>query len=217
MPATAPRAPRPLSTFQGIDEDVATFCLGQAAISTAKRGELLIQQGEKARLLYVVRSGYAKLVSMSPDGHEVMVGIVGPRDIFGQAAVMDEERGYLVTATALTGMDMAIWSRAKAIELSKQFPEIHARLDAQLAPLAKLHGKATIARWMEWARAGATTELAADLLDMHYDPSYTRAIRRNFPLLRHAEVLRVHDAADATFRGLARRLLHDDSPKTAAA
>ena len=93
----------------------------------------------------------------------------------------------------------------------------HARLDAQLAPLAKLHGKATIARWMEWARAGATTELAADLLDMHYDPSYTRAIRRNFPLLRHAEVLRVHDAADATFRGLARRLLHDDSPKTAAA
>ena len=133
MPATAPRAPRPLSTFHGIDEDVATFCLGQAAISTAKRGELLIQQGEKARLLYVVRSGYAKLVSMSPDGHEVMVGIVGPRDIFGQAAVMDEERGYLVTATALTGMDMAIWSRAKAIELSKQFPEIHARLDAQLA------------------------------------------------------------------------------------
>ena len=93
----------------------------------------------------------------------------------------------------------------------------HARLDAQLAPLAKLHGKATIARWMEWARAGATTELAADLLDVHYDPSYTRAIRRNFPLLRHAEVLRVHDAGDATFRGLARRLLDNDSPRSVAA
>jgi tRNA 2-selenouridine synthase len=93
----------------------------------------------------------------------------------------------------------------------------HARLDAQLAPLAKLHGKAIITRWMEWARAGATTELAADLLDVHYDPSYTRAIRRNFPLLRHAEVLRVHDAGHATFRELARRLLDNGSPKSVAA
>ena len=93
----------------------------------------------------------------------------------------------------------------------------HARLDAQLAPLAKLHGKATVARWMDWARAGATAELAADLLDVHYDPSYTRAIRRNFPLLRHAEVLRVHDAAEATFRGLARGLLNNDSPRSVAA
>jgi tRNA 2-selenouridine synthase len=92
-----------------------------------------------------------------------------------------------------------------------------ARLEAQLVPLAKLHGKATIVRWMERARAGATPELAADLLDVHYDPSYARAIRRNFPLLRHAEVLRVHDAGDATFRELARRLLGNDSPKSVAA
>jgi len=93
----------------------------------------------------------------------------------------------------------------------------HVRLDAQLAPLAKLHGKATIARWMEWARASATIELAADLLRVHYDPSYTRAIGRNFPLLRNAEVLRVHDADDATFRGLARGLLDDHSRKSVAA
>jgi hypothetical protein len=70
---------------------------------------------------------------------------------------------------------------------------------------------------MAWARAGATTELAADLLHVHYDPSYTRAIRRNFPLLRDAAVLRVRGADDATFRGLARRLLDDDFPRSAAA
>lgn len=132
MPATAPLAPRPLSTFHGIDADLAQYCLEHAALATVRRGELLVRQGEKALLVYVVRTGYAKLVSMSPDGHEVMVGIVGPRDILGQAAMMPEDRDYLVTATALTPMEMAIWSRQKAIELSKQFPEIHARLDAQL-------------------------------------------------------------------------------------
>lgn len=132
MPATAPLAPRPLSTFHGVDDDVVAYCLQHAALATARRGELLIRQGERASLVYVVRTGYAKMVSMSPDGHEVMVGIVGPRDVFGQAAMMEDQRDYLVTATALTGMDLAIWARAKALELSKQFPQIHSRLDAQL-------------------------------------------------------------------------------------
>jgi CRP/FNR family transcriptional regulator len=144
MLVTEPRTPRSLSTFHGIDEDVATYCIAHAALATAKRGEILIRQGEPAKFVYVIRSGYGKLVSMSPDGHEVLVGIAGPRDVFGQAAVVEAERDYLVTATALTPMSIAIWSRAKALELAKQFPEIHARLDAQLVEnttilLTRLH------------------------------------------------------------------------------
>ena len=81
------------------------------------------------------------------------------------------------------------------------------QLHARLTPLARLHGKATVERWMEWARAGATAELTADLLDAHYDPSYARAIVRNFPRYRNAAVLRVDDATNAVFRGLARQLL----------
>ena len=170
MPATAPHAPRPLSTFHGIDKDVVTYCLEQAAIATAKRGELLIQQGEKARLVYVIRSGYAKMVSMSPDGHEVMVGIVGPRDVLGQAAVMDEERGYLVTATALTGMDMAILPRAKALELARQFPEIHARLDAQLAQNVQI----LLGRVHTVSEGRVAQRLARVLLELAILPPLTR-------------------------------------------
>src|SRR5262249_52896109 len=87
---------------------------------------------------YVVRSGYAKLVSTSPDGHEVLVGIAGPRDAFGHAAMAERERDYMVTATALTPMELAIWARAKAHELSAKFPQVHARLDAQLMATLEL-------------------------------------------------------------------------------
>jgi tRNA 2-selenouridine synthase len=83
----------------------------------------------------------------------------------------------------------------------------HAGLDARLRPLAKLHGKAAVQRWTDLARAGATSALTADLLDAHYDPSYERAIRRNFPRYRNAAVLRVDDATHASFRKLARQLL----------
>jgi tRNA 2-selenouridine synthase len=87
-----------------------------------------------------------------------------------------------------------------------------ADLPRTLAPLAKLHDKATIARWTQWAHNGDATALAADLLDLHYDPSYKRAIRRNFPRYRDAAVLHVEDATDATFRELARQLLGRPAP-----
>src|SRR5262245_63744989 len=124
MPATLPTpAPsRRLSTFDGLSDDIVKYCLEHSTPAAARRGELLIQQGQRAELVYVIRSGYTKLVSTSPDGHEVLVGIAGPFDVFGQAAVTDGMRDYLVTATALTSMELIIWARAKALELSRKFP-----------------------------------------------------------------------------------------------
>jgi tRNA 2-selenouridine synthase len=84
-------------------------------------------------------------------------------------------------------------------------------LHARLTPLAKLHGNATIARWSDWAEAGATAALTADLLAIHYDPSYERAIRRNFPRYRDATVLAPADASHPAFRYLARELLAEST------
>jgi len=144
MPATLPTPSRRLSTFDGLAEDVVAYCLEHSAMATARRGELLIQQGEPARLVYVIKSGYAKFVSTSPDGHEVLVGIAGPFDVFGQAAATEHLRAYLVTAMALTTMELLLWSRAKALELTEKFPAIHSRLDAQMVAnldlvLGRLH------------------------------------------------------------------------------
>jgi tRNA 2-selenouridine synthase len=80
-------------------------------------------------------------------------------------------------------------------------------LEAQLAPLARLHGKAAVVRWTEMRSRGLARELAADLLESHYDPSYERAIRRNFPRYRNATVLHVDDTSTVAFRSLAKQLL----------
>ena len=81
------------------------------------------------------------------------------------------------------------------------------RFLAQLASLAKLHGNEVVARWQALLKSGAARELATELLDVHYDPAYERAIQRNFPRYRKAAVLRVDDAGDETFRAFARQLL----------
>jgi len=82
-----------------------------------------------------------------------------------------------------------------------------AAFTAQIAPLANLHGNAVVARWQALMESGAARELVSELLELHYDPSYERAIARNFPHFRNATVLRVDDARDEVFRGLARQLL----------
>ena len=64
----------------------------------------------------------------------------------------------------------------------------------------------------QWRRPGTTAALAAELLELHYDPSYERAIQRNFPRYRNAAVLRIDDTRDAAFRALARQLLRAHRP-----
>jgi tRNA 2-selenouridine synthase len=90
------------------------------------------------------------------------------------------------------------------------------RFSAQLAPLAKLHGNATIARWQTMMEQGAGKALATELLEQHYDPSYERAIRANFPRYRNAAVLHVDNPSDDGFRALARRLLGSSASSCAA-
>ena len=51
------------------------------------------------------------------------------------------------------------------------------RLDA----LRALRGAETIDRWQAVARAGDTTTVVRELLELHYDPIYRQSMRRNFP------------------------------------
>jgi CRP-like cAMP-binding protein len=131
-------------TFDGLDTEAVEYARKYAQTITAKRGDTLSRQGETANRFFVVQSGYAKLVSTSQDGNDIIVGIVGPRDALGHAAVAGERRGYMVTSCALTPMTVAVWSRDNALAIAREFPEVHARIDVQLmrnleALLGRLH------------------------------------------------------------------------------
>jgi tRNA 2-selenouridine synthase len=79
-------------------------------------------------------------------------------------------------------------------------------LATRLAHLVPLHGRKTIERWNAAAASGDWDTVVGELLARHYDPTYARAIARNFP--RHADALVVAPSAiDAdAFRELAKSL-----------
>ena len=100
--------------------------------------------------------------------------------------------------------------RALRIELLKReyahFLADPAALAARLERLVPLHGKKTVEQWAAAAKAGDWDLVIAELLDLHYDPAYTRSIGRNFPRIAEAAIAAPAAATDDAFRALAREL-----------
>jgi CRP/FNR family transcriptional regulator, nitrogen oxide reductase regulator len=144
MATMLPDASTRAHTFDGLAGEIVAYAMKYATTVTACRGETITRQGEPARQIFVIQDGFAKMVSTSEDGHDVLVGIAGPRDAFGHATMADQPRDYMVSSTALCPMTAAVWSREKAMAIAHQFPEVHKRIDAQLmrnleAVLGRLH------------------------------------------------------------------------------
>ena len=76
-----------------------------------------------------------------------------------------------------------------------------------LGALRELQSKETIARWQDWARAGALAPLFAELMARHYDPLYARSQNSNYLRLQEAERVEVASLAPDALPGLARQVL----------
>ena len=89
-------------------------------------------------------------------------------------------------------------------------------LKTQLLRLTALHSAATVARWIAQIDAAAWESLVGDLLATHYDPAYTRSMRKNYPGLTDALLLNAACLGDAGFELSARALLDSALPGTRA-
>jgi len=99
-------------------------------------------------------------------------------------------------------------SMALRTELLKQeyahFVSDPAALAAQLACLARLHGRETIEGWERAARAGDWDAFIEDVLTRHYDPAYRRSTATHYPGLASALRLTASAGSDTEFERLAR-------------
>ena len=80
------------------------------------------------------------------------------------------------------------------------------RFCSDLDGLTELQGKARVERWQAMARAGDWPSVYRELMLQHYDPLYTRSIRRNFDVSQALDI-DVPDGGDAAMTGAAARLI----------
>lgn len=80
--------------------------LGRTLDSTPRRfghGDVITRQGDPVSSLSLVTSGVVRLSAVTTAGREIVVGLLGASQVFGEAALLDEgaERGSLVEARAV--------------------------------------------------------------------------------------------------------------------
>lgn len=82
-----------------------------------------------------------------------------------------------------------------------------ADLQRNLQRLRELQSRETLARWHEFAAAGALPALFGELIDLHYDPLYRRSQDGNYAGYAKAPRLHTDDLSADGVRALARRIL----------
>jgi tRNA 2-selenouridine synthase len=81
------------------------------------------------------------------------------------------------------------------------------RFRQRLNQLTAMHGKEVIARWEALAEAGKWDALVGELLEGHYDPTYTRSLGRFADAVSPALRAEVRDASAEGFSALAREVI----------
>jgi CRP-like cAMP-binding protein len=99
-------------------------------------GEAIVRQGDAARSLFVVLSGAVRLSVVLKSGREVVVGLLGPGDVFGEAALAGEGPSP-VTARVVGEATVAQLSADSIEAVVRQNPATGAELVRLLA--GRLH------------------------------------------------------------------------------
>jgi tRNA 2-selenouridine synthase len=75
-----------------------------------------------------------------------------------------------------------------------------------LKPLYRFHGAKQLEHWRSLIRAGDFSTVVAELLTLHYDPSYSRAITGHYTQLDQAQRVSLQELSEKTLEELASRL-----------
>ena len=76
-----------------------------------KRGEVLVEQGQKSNALSILLTGRARVVSADSRGREVILATLGPGDYIGEMSIIDNEP-HSATVRAEVQTDVLLLGRA---------------------------------------------------------------------------------------------------------
>ena len=101
MKSPLPEAVKKSVLLNGLSEDMRENLLKDSVRRSYSEGETIFVQGDVARSVFIVLSGFVKLSRMTPSGTEAVVTIMGRNRSFAEAMVLRGEP-YPVTAEAIS-------------------------------------------------------------------------------------------------------------------
>lgn len=180
--------------FGGLSGDVLERIAGLATRRKAPAGRVLFVQGETGDLFFGIESGRVRMSASSPEGREIHFVELGPRDTFGEIALLDGGP-RTATATVAAAASLVVIDRASFRALLEREPGLGLRLLERLCERV---------RW--------TTELVEDLSLLSVDAQIANRIRllaENFGVDRQeGRALAITQSDLAAFLGMSRQSIN---------
>lgn len=120
------------SFFLGLADDVLRELADQALWRSYDPGEMVFLEGEPALGLYVLHTGWLKIVKISADGREQVLRFLEPGEAFNALALF-ADRPNSATAIALEPVGVWLLRREAVVRLLRQTPDFAERLLESMA------------------------------------------------------------------------------------
>jgi CRP-like cAMP-binding protein len=125
MPDDAPAALEEILAraplFRGADPAEIGAALEVSRRRRVERGEYFFHQGDAAEAFYVITEGRVRLSQLTPEGHQVIIGFMGPGDGMGIIVALSNAN-YPLSAEAVADCQALRWDYEATILLMKQYP-----------------------------------------------------------------------------------------------
>ncbi len=87
------------------------------------RGEFYFHQGDPATTLYVLLSGEARMLQLTPEGNQVLLHFLAPGDMFGAVAFLGQA-DYPASVEAVQDCAAAAWDGDVMARLVERYPRL---------------------------------------------------------------------------------------------
>ena len=117
--------------LQHLADDELEQLLVYARLERYTAGQMLFKKGDPGTSLMAILAGRVKISTLSADGEEVVLNILGPGQVFGEIALLDG-KARTADATAIETSELVALDRGDFLPFLEQHSEIATRLIAVL-------------------------------------------------------------------------------------
>lgn len=114
---------RDTAIFRGLDEEALKHIIVSASIKKLSDGAFFFHETEPATHGYVLLEGKTKLIQVTTDGQQVILGYLVPGRVYGIISILQEVT-YPVSAQAVGKCKSLVWDQRTLNSLMEAYPRI---------------------------------------------------------------------------------------------
>jgi len=112
-----------LSLFAGLSQEAMAELVDKLEERSLVENEVLFHKGDPGEALYIISTGWVKIVTVNARGEEVMLNQCGPREAIGEMSLVDRE-ARSASIVALSPVEMFVLKRDDFLQVLNQQPTL---------------------------------------------------------------------------------------------